>query len=68
MRSLPDTSTHGQHWESNSMPSDLESNPNPLGHMLLITSLAKEVMFWVTLVCLFVCLSVGLWTRLLKKL
>ena len=27
---------------------------------LLITSLAKEVMFWVVLVCLFVCLSVCL--------
>ena len=25
IRSLPDTSTHGQHWESNSRPSDLES-------------------------------------------
>ena len=25
-RSLPDTSTHGQHWESNPRPSDLESN------------------------------------------
>ena len=24
--SLPDTSTHGQHWESNPRPSDLESN------------------------------------------
>ena len=24
--SLPDTSTHGQHWESNHRPSDLESN------------------------------------------
>ena len=26
IRSLPDTSTHGQHWESNPRPSDLESN------------------------------------------
>ena len=26
IRSLPNTSTHGQHWESNSRPSDLESN------------------------------------------
>ena len=26
IRSLPNTSTHGQHWESNSWPSDLESS------------------------------------------
>ena len=26
LRSLPDTSTHDQHWESNPKPSDLESN------------------------------------------
>ena len=26
IRSLPDTSTRGQHWESNSRPSELESN------------------------------------------
>ena len=26
IRSLSDTSTHGQHWESNPRPSDLESN------------------------------------------
>ena len=26
IRSLPNTSTHGQHWESNLRPSDLESN------------------------------------------
>ena len=26
IRSLPDASTHGQHWESNPRPSDLESN------------------------------------------
>ena len=26
LRSLPDTSTHDQHWESNPNPSDLESN------------------------------------------
>ena len=26
IRSLPDTSTHSQHWESNPRPSDLESN------------------------------------------
>ena len=26
IRSLPDTSTHGQRWESNPRPSDLESN------------------------------------------
>ena len=26
IRSLPNTSTHGQHWESNPRPSDLESN------------------------------------------
>ena len=26
IQSLPDTSTHGQHWESNPKPSDLESN------------------------------------------
>ena len=35
---------------------------------LMITSLAKEVMFFLALVCLFVCLSVCLWTTLLKKL
>ena len=29
-----------------------------INHFLLITSLAKEVMFLVALVCLFVCLSV----------
>ena len=26
IQSLPDTSTHGQHWESNPRPSDLDSN------------------------------------------
>ena len=26
IRSLPNTSTHGQHWESNPRPSDLEPN------------------------------------------
>ena len=26
IRSLPDTSTHGHHWDSNPSPSDLESN------------------------------------------
>ena len=26
IRSLPNTSTHGQHWETNPRPSDLESN------------------------------------------
>ena len=26
MRILPNTSTHGQHWESTPRPSDLESN------------------------------------------
>ena len=34
----------------------------------IITSLAKEVMFLVALVCLSVCLFVCLWTTLLKKL
>ena len=38
---------------------------------VIITSLAKEVMFLVAFVCLFVCLSVCLsvclWTTLLKK-
>ena len=33
-----------------------------------ITSLAKEVMFLVALICLFICLFVCLWTTLLKKL
>ena len=40
-------------------------------YSIIITSLAKEVMFLVALVCLFVCLSVCLvclWTTLLKKL
>ena len=36
--------------------------------VLIITSLAKEVMFLVALVCLSVCLSVCLWTTLLKTL
>ena len=36
--------------------------------LLVITSLAKEVMFLVALVSLSVCLSVCLWTTLLKKL
>ena len=26
LRSLPNTYTHGQHWETNPRPSDLESN------------------------------------------
>ena len=34
IQSLPDTSTHGQHWESNPRPSALESNSDPLCHML----------------------------------
>ena len=34
----------------------------------IFTSLAKEVMFLVALVSLSVCLSVCLWTTLLKKL
>ena len=38
-----------------------------LRHKQIITSLAKEVMFLVALVCLFVCLFVCLWT-LLKNL
>ena len=32
--SLPDSSTHGQHWESNPRPSDLESNALCLWHRL----------------------------------
>ena len=35
---------------------------------LVVTYLAKEVMFFVALVFMFVCLSVCLWTTLLKKL
>ena len=31
IRSLPDTSTHGQHWESNPRPSDLESSAPSTG-------------------------------------
>ena len=38
------------------------------GLFTIITSLAKEVMFLVALVCLSVCLSVCLWTTLLNKL
>ena len=36
IRSLPNTSTSGQHWESNLRPSDLilSPTPYPLGHML----------------------------------
>ena len=34
---------------------------------IIITSLAKEVMFLIALVCLFVCLFVCWWTTLLKK-
>ena len=49
---------------------------NNWDYMRIITSLAKEVMFLVALVslfvclsvCLFVCLFVCLWTTLLKKL
>ena len=38
-RSLPDTFTHDQYWESNPIPSDLESNAlYPLGHMLQLTN------------------------------
>ena len=38
IRSLPDTFTHGQHWESNPRPSDLESNrPYPI-HTLVPVS------------------------------
>ena len=36
IRSLNDTSTHGQHCESKPRPSDLEPTPYPLGHMLPI--------------------------------
>ena len=45
--SLPDTSTHGQHWESNPRPSDLESDnlstgPNaPKIHHLIHSVLCK---------------------------
>ena len=41
------------------------SDPNAY---IIFTSLAKEVMFLVALVSLFVCLSVCLWATLLKKL
>ena len=34
IRSLPDTSTHGQHWESNPRPLILSPMPFPLDHML----------------------------------
>ena len=37
MRSLPETSTHGQQWEWNLRTSDLESTPYQLGHMLQST-------------------------------
>ena len=47
-----------------------EKTPN--GYIIIVTSLAKEVMFLVALVslsvCLSVCLFVCLWTTLLKKL
>ena len=36
IQSLPDTSTHGQHWEANPRSSDLEPTPYLLGHMLPI--------------------------------
>ena len=37
IRSLPDTSTYGQHWDSNPRPSDLESNALSTGpHALYI--------------------------------
>ena len=38
IRSLPDTSTHGQHWESNPRPSDLESNALSTGPHLSINA------------------------------
>ena len=49
IQSLPNTSTHGQHWESNPRPSDL--TPYPLGHMLAHTHpccfiLVSEQNFW----------------------
>ena len=47
IQSLPDTSTHGQHWESNPRPSDLEYNslstwphaPTTMPHFVRIQSL-----------------------------
>ena len=54
IRSLPDTSTHDQHWESNPRPSDLE-RPYPLGtcsqHYRKHNLFAMEVIISSALLC-----------------
>ena len=49
IRSLPNTSTHGQHWKSSPIPSDLESNalstrPHaPMGQLCPFTERENEI-------------------------
>ena len=46
IQSLPDTSTHGQHWESNPRPSDLESKALSTGpHASRATSGTKKLKY-----------------------
>ena len=46
IQSLPDTSTHGQHWESNAKPSDLESNALSTGSLSLCVRFDDDVWFF----------------------
>ena len=56
IRNLPDSPTHGQHWESNPRPSDLESNAlstGPHAPIIIVLFNHQKSILHLTLFCMF---------------